>query len=199
MASFFRKFFAKKKKKFTRKDSITGRNHSFVRFTNLDHLFFKMENLDCPILIATWRQSTSTWAVIDNSRIYHRFKSRAKLILTRKMLGDEDFIINLTAGPKVELDDENDTLDSRLLAMRVDVKKGKIFLNACINNEWGKLVIFYSNEIVAWKHMLTMNGWCWMASQEKRLILSPAFWVGANGAYQIDITDYEYAKCALCI
>ena len=69
--------------------------------------------------------------------------------MTRKTLGDEDFIINLTAGPKVELDDENDTLDSRLLAMRVDVKKGKIFLNACINNEWGKLVIFYLNEIIA--------------------------------------------------
>lgn len=56
--------------------------------------------------------------------------------------GNEGFIVNLTSGPNVELDEEETgQLDDRLLALRVDLAKGKVFLNACINGQWGKYVL----------------------------------------------------------
>lgn len=53
-------------------------------------------------------------------------------------LGKQDFVINLTNGPKVEFDDEVNVLDDRLLCVRVDIDKKKVFMNACINGEWGR-------------------------------------------------------------
>uniref|UniRef100_A0A914DJG5 Galectin n=1 Tax=Acrobeloides nanus TaxID=290746 RepID=A0A914DJG5_9BILA len=55
------------------------------------------------------------------------------LIITRN-----EFVINLTNGPRVELDEETTTLDDRLLCFRADLKGKKIHLNACIEGEWGK-------------------------------------------------------------
>ncbi|VDM99608.1 unnamed protein product, partial [Thelazia callipaeda] len=49
-----------------------------------------------------------------------------------------EFIISLTSGPEVEKTEENDSLDNRLLIIRANNTRKKIFLNACINGEWGK-------------------------------------------------------------
>lgn len=44
---------------------------------------------------------------------------------------------------RVELDDDVQTLDDRLLCMRVEIgpKRRKVHLNACINGEWGREAI----------------------------------------------------------
>lgn len=64
---------------------------------------------------------------------------RGSLTEVSSFPGSEGFIVNLTSGPNVELDeDETGELDDRLLALRVDLTKGKVFLNACINGQWGK-------------------------------------------------------------
>jgi len=38
---------------------------------------------------------------------------------------------------RVILDEETRVLDDRLLCMKIEVKKKRIRLNACINGEWG--------------------------------------------------------------
>jgi hypothetical protein len=43
-------------------------------------------------------------------------------------------VISLTSGPRVEFDDDTHELDDRLLIIKVDIQKRRIFLNACINN-----------------------------------------------------------------
>ncbi|VDN21160.1 unnamed protein product [Gongylonema pulchrum] len=49
-----------------------------------------------------------------------------------------EFIINLTNGPRVEKEEENDTLDNRLLVIRASISQRRIYLNACIGGEWGR-------------------------------------------------------------
>uniref|UniRef100_A0A0K0DUX2 Galectin n=1 Tax=Strongyloides stercoralis TaxID=6248 RepID=A0A0K0DUX2_STRER len=60
------------------------------------------------------------------------------VIIRGLIIGKQDFIINLTNGGCVELDEEVTKLDDRLLTMRVDLPTKKIYFNACINDEWGK-------------------------------------------------------------
>ncbi|PIC32871.1 hypothetical protein B9Z55_013052 [Caenorhabditis nigoni] len=110
MASIFRRLLSirKPKKVLTRKDSITGRNHTF----------------EVPYL-----------SRLDGNQL----QPGQSLIARGYITGGEGFIVNLTSGPNVELDDdESGQLDDRLLALRVDLSKGKVFLNACINGQWGK-------------------------------------------------------------
>ncbi|VDD91203.1 unnamed protein product, partial [Enterobius vermicularis] len=60
------------------------------------------------------------------------------LIVRGYIIGRNEFIVSLTAGPKVEKDDDSDVLDNRLLLIRANITKRQIYLNACIDNEWGK-------------------------------------------------------------
>lgn len=60
------------------------------------------------------------------------------LIVRGVIIGRNEFIISLTNGSKVEKEDENDTLDNRLFVLRVNIALSKVFLNACIDNEWGR-------------------------------------------------------------
>lgn len=114
MASLLRKLFGYKRKKVTKKDSITGRNNSFpVPYLS------KLEG--------------------------NQLEPGQSLIVRGIIVSNEEFVINLTNGPKVELDDEIRVLDDRLLCMRVEMggagkgkKKRRIHLNACISGEWGK-------------------------------------------------------------
>uniref|UniRef100_A0A8R1DTP4 Galectin n=1 Tax=Caenorhabditis japonica TaxID=281687 RepID=A0A8R1DTP4_CAEJA len=110
MASILRRILSvrKPKKVLTRKDSITGRNHTF----------------EVPYL-----------SRLDGNQL----QPGQSLIARGYVTGSEGFIVNLTSGPNVELDEEDvGELDDRLLALRVDLPKGKVFLNACINGQWGK-------------------------------------------------------------
>ncbi|CAI5448521.1 unnamed protein product [Caenorhabditis angaria] len=110
MSSIFRRImsFRKPKKILTRKDSITGRNHTF----------------EVPYL-----------SRLDGNQL----QTGQSLIVRGYITGSDGFIVNLTSGPNVELDnDGNGTLDDRLLAIRVDIPKGRVYLNACIDNQWGK-------------------------------------------------------------
>ncbi|KAM3720312.1 hypothetical protein ACO02O_08202 [Dirofilaria immitis] len=59
------------------------------------------------------------------------------LIVRGYIIGRNEFIINLTSGGKVEKDDENDSLDNRLLAIRANIALKRIYFNACIDGEWG--------------------------------------------------------------
>lgn len=54
------------------------------------------------------------------------------------VVGKDEFIINLTSGARVELDDDVTTLDNRLLCLKTDISTKKVHLNACINGEWGR-------------------------------------------------------------
>lgn len=58
-------------------------------------------------------------------------------------LGRSEFIVNLTSGAKVEKEDENDTLDNRLLVLRANITEKKVYLNACIDGHWGRLVFSF--------------------------------------------------------
>lgn len=40
----------------------------------------------------------------------------------------------------MEKEDERDILDNRLLAIRANIALKRIYLNACIGGEWGRLV-----------------------------------------------------------
>ncbi|VDM47254.1 unnamed protein product [Toxocara canis] len=60
------------------------------------------------------------------------------LIVRGYIIGRNEFIINLTNGPKVEMEEENDTLDNRLLVIRAHITQKRVFLNACIDGEWGR-------------------------------------------------------------
>jgi hypothetical protein len=60
------------------------------------------------------------------------------LIVRGIIVGREEFVINLTSGARVELDEETDTLDNRLLCLRVDITGRKVHLNACIDGQWGR-------------------------------------------------------------
>uniref|UniRef100_A0A0N5AZY2 Galectin n=1 Tax=Syphacia muris TaxID=451379 RepID=A0A0N5AZY2_9BILA len=60
------------------------------------------------------------------------------LIVRGFITESNEFIISLTGGPKVEKEDGDDYLDNRLLLIRVNIAKRRIYLNACINGEWGK-------------------------------------------------------------
>uniref|UniRef100_A0A915EAP7 Galectin n=1 Tax=Ditylenchus dipsaci TaxID=166011 RepID=A0A915EAP7_9BILA len=61
------------------------------------------------------------------------------LIVRGVIVGRTEFVINLTNGPRVELDDDTDALDNRLLCLRAELEAPrKIHLNACINGEWGR-------------------------------------------------------------
>jgi hypothetical protein len=60
------------------------------------------------------------------------------LIIRGVVIGRQEFVVNLTAGPKVEFDDETEVLDNRLLCIKIDLATKKLHLNACINNEWGR-------------------------------------------------------------
>ncbi|GMT00895.1 hypothetical protein PENTCL1PPCAC_23069 [Pristionchus entomophagus] len=60
------------------------------------------------------------------------------LIVRGTIIGREEFIINFTSGARVELDDEVEALDNRLLSIRVDVAAKRVYLNACIDGEWGR-------------------------------------------------------------
>uniref|UniRef100_A0A915Q1Q9 Galectin n=1 Tax=Setaria digitata TaxID=48799 RepID=A0A915Q1Q9_9BILA len=60
------------------------------------------------------------------------------LIVRGYIIGRNEFIINLTNGSKVEKEEENDTLDNRLLAIRANIALKRIYLNACIDGEWGR-------------------------------------------------------------
>uniref|UniRef100_A0A915CA43 Galectin n=1 Tax=Parascaris univalens TaxID=6257 RepID=A0A915CA43_PARUN len=60
------------------------------------------------------------------------------LIIRGYIIGRNEFIINLTGGPKVEMDAENDTLDNRYLVLRANITQKRVFLNACIDGEWGR-------------------------------------------------------------
>ncbi|KAL3114557.1 hypothetical protein niasHT_014364 [Heterodera trifolii] len=109
MASLLRKLFGYRRKKVTKKDSITGRNNSFpVPYLS------KLEG--------------------------NQLQPGQSLIVRGIIISSDEFVINLTNGPRVELDDEVRTLDDRLLCMRVEMgqKRRKVHLNACINGEWGR-------------------------------------------------------------
>ncbi|KAE9552782.1 hypothetical protein FO519_003999 [Halicephalobus sp. NKZ332] len=60
------------------------------------------------------------------------------LIVRGIIVGKDEFVINLTGGPRVELDEEVTSLDNRLLCFRTDVSNKKIHLNACIDGQWGR-------------------------------------------------------------
>ncbi|KAI1704829.1 galactoside-binding lectin domain-containing protein [Ditylenchus destructor] len=62
------------------------------------------------------------------------------LIVRGLIIGTHEFVINLTSGPRVELDEETDALDDRLLCLRATIadKRPRIHLNACVNGEWGR-------------------------------------------------------------
>uniref|UniRef100_A0A915MA42 Galectin n=1 Tax=Meloidogyne javanica TaxID=6303 RepID=A0A915MA42_MELJA len=106
MASFLRKLFGLRRKKLTKKDSITGRNNSFpVPYLS------KLEG--------------------------NQLESGQSLIVRGVIISNEEFVINLTSGSRVILDEETRVLDDRLLCMKIEVKKKRIRLNACINGEWG--------------------------------------------------------------
>ncbi|TKR92944.1 hypothetical protein L596_007494 [Steinernema carpocapsae] len=60
------------------------------------------------------------------------------LIVRGIVIGRGEFIINLTGGPNVEVDNESEPIDNRLLSVRVNVAQKKLFLNACIDGEWGR-------------------------------------------------------------
>ncbi|GMT29495.1 hypothetical protein PFISCL1PPCAC_20792 [Pristionchus fissidentatus] len=60
------------------------------------------------------------------------------LIVRGTIIGREEFLINFTSGPRVELDEETEELDNRLLSVRVDVAAKRVYLNACIDGEWGR-------------------------------------------------------------
>lgn len=53
-------------------------------------------------------------------------------------LGRTEFVVNLTSGPRVEFDEATNTLDNRLLCVKVDITAKKVHLNACIDGEWGR-------------------------------------------------------------
>ncbi|KAI6182413.1 Galectin [Aphelenchoides bicaudatus] len=116
-----------RKKALTRKDSITGRNHTFP----------------VPYL-----------AKLEGDRI----QPGQSLILRGIIKDKEDFIISLTNGPKVEFDEETQELNDRLLYIRVDVQHKKIFLNACINNEWGKEGVIKHNWKVGSEFDIRLRG-----------------------------------------
>nr|CAD2140588.1 unnamed protein product [Meloidogyne enterolobii] len=106
MASFLRKLFGLRRKKLTKKDSITGRNNSFpVPYLS------KLEG--------------------------NQLESGQSLIVRGVIISNEEFVINLTSGSRVILDEETRVLDDRLLCMKIELKKKRIRLNACINGEWG--------------------------------------------------------------
>ncbi|CAD6184207.1 unnamed protein product [Caenorhabditis auriculariae] len=116
MASFLRRLLPSKKKRPTRKDSITGRNRTF----------------EVPYL-----------SRLDGNQL----QDGQSLIVRGIITGEEGFIVNLTNGPRVELQDSEDEsesttaaedLDDRLLALRFDLPKARIYFNACINGQWGK-------------------------------------------------------------
>ncbi|CAB3409324.1 unnamed protein product [Caenorhabditis bovis] len=110
MPSFLRRVlsFRKPKKVLTRKDSITGRNHTF----------------DVPYL-----------SRLDGNQL----QTGQSLIVRGYITGNEGFIVNLTSGSNVELDEDGSgELDNRLLAIRVDLEKRRVFMNACIDGQWGK-------------------------------------------------------------
>lgn len=60
------------------------------------------------------------------------------LIVRGYIIGRNEFIINLTGGPKVEKDEESDILDNRLLVIRANIAQKCVYLNACIDGEWGR-------------------------------------------------------------
>ncbi|VDN58110.1 unnamed protein product [Dracunculus medinensis] len=60
------------------------------------------------------------------------------LIIRGYIIGRSEFIVNLTSGAKVEKEDENDTLDNRLLVLRANITEKKVYLNACIDGHWGR-------------------------------------------------------------
>jgi len=61
------------------------------------------------------------------------------LIVRGVITGRKEFVINLTSGHRVELNEETTALDNRLLCLRIELEKPKkIHLNACLNGEWGR-------------------------------------------------------------
>lgn len=121
MASLIRKLFGYKRKKITKKDSITGRNNSFpVPYLS------KLEGNQLEP-----GQSLIVRGIIVGEK---------GQVSTQNSLSSNEFVINLTNGPRVELDADTPVLDDRLLCMRVEMnpKRKRLHLNACINNEWGK-------------------------------------------------------------
>ena len=61
------------------------------------------------------------------------------LIVRGIIVGKNEFVINLTNGPRVEFDEDTNTLDDRLLCLRVGLENPrKIRINACVNGEWGR-------------------------------------------------------------
>ncbi|VDM06997.1 unnamed protein product [Wuchereria bancrofti] len=68
----------------------------------------------------------------------NQLQSGQSLIVRGYIIGRNEFIINLTNGGKVEKEDENDILDNRLLAIRANIALKRIYLNACIDGEWGR-------------------------------------------------------------
>ncbi|KAH7714258.1 galactoside-binding lectin family protein [Aphelenchoides avenae] len=60
------------------------------------------------------------------------------LIIRGIVVGRTEFVVNLTSGPRVEFDEATNTLDNRLLCVKVDITAKKVHLNACIDGEWGR-------------------------------------------------------------
>ncbi|KAI6178703.1 Galectin [Aphelenchoides besseyi] len=60
------------------------------------------------------------------------------LVIRGIIIGRQNFSIALTNGPRVEFDETTNELDDRLLLIRVEIDQKKIFLNACIDGEFGK-------------------------------------------------------------
>ncbi|KAJ1373337.1 hypothetical protein KIN20_035713 [Parelaphostrongylus tenuis] len=60
------------------------------------------------------------------------------LIVRGVITGTDSFVLNLTSGPIVEVTEDGEPLDDRLLSIRCDIAKGRVCFNACVNGEWGK-------------------------------------------------------------
>ncbi|CAJ0578375.1 unnamed protein product, partial [Mesorhabditis spiculigera] len=109
-----RRWFGFGKKKFeTRKNSITGRNHTF------------------PVPYLSRLEGVQL--LPGQSLII-----RGIICASATAPGHEQFLVNLTGGPRVEKEQESDQLDDRLLSLRADLKKRKMHINACIQGNWGK-------------------------------------------------------------
>ncbi|CAJ0962815.1 unnamed protein product, partial [Mesorhabditis belari] len=114
MIELLRKIFGGKgQKEETRKNSITGRNQTFpVPY---------LSRLDGLQLLPG--QSLIIRGIVCASELNP---------------GHEQVLINLTGGPKVEKEGEDDELDDRLLSLRADLRKRRIHINACVQGQWGK-------------------------------------------------------------
>ncbi|CAI4226149.1 unnamed protein product [Auanema sp. JU1783] len=72
----------------------------------------------------------------------NQLQAGQSLVVRGYVTGNDEFLINLTSGPCVEIENDNDQLDNRLLSFRANISKKKLFLNGCVNGEWGKEVAF---------------------------------------------------------